>query len=135
LQSSATAFATSHTRRVYQQCDRSTKKHGCGVKNKAGWVSDLANASPCHQLVDRVSATFAGIKQINILVNNVGTNIRNRTVEYVVESGEPSKKKMVREEVKATDVEPVEKGRMPDGRICAWQYVGICCGRLYNPEA
>jgi hypothetical protein len=42
---------------------------------------------------------------------------------------------MVREEVKATDVEPVEKGRMSDGRICAWQYIGIACGLLYNPEA
>jgi hypothetical protein len=41
----------------------------------------------------------------------------------------------VREDVKATNVEPVEKGRMPDERMCAWQYIGIGCGLLYNPEA
>jgi len=47
-----------------------------------GCVADLADASSRKQLVERVRAQFGG--KLNILVNNVGTNVRKPTVDYTL---------------------------------------------------
>ncbi|GLC40630.1 hypothetical protein PLESTB_000038400 [Pleodorina starrii] len=48
-----------------------------------GCVCDVSDREQRRQLVERVSEEFGG--KLNILVNNVGTNIRKPTVEYTEE--------------------------------------------------
>ncbi|KAL7598600.1 tropinone reductase homolog At5g06060 [Lactuca sativa] len=51
--------------------------------NVTGCVCDLSSRPQREQLVEQVSSLFGG--KLNILINNVGTNIRKPTTEYTPE--------------------------------------------------
>ncbi|KAJ3682702.1 hypothetical protein LUZ60_012929 [Juncus effusus] len=59
------------------ECLKKWKDQGFDV---TGSVCDLSVSNQRHQLLNEVSSLFNGT--LNILVNNVGTNIRKPTVEY-----------------------------------------------------
>ncbi|XP_028109311.1 tropinone reductase homolog At5g06060-like isoform X1 [Camellia sinensis] len=48
-----------------------------------GSVCDVSSSSQRQQLLDKASSLFDG--KLNILINNVGTNIRKPTIEYTTE--------------------------------------------------
>ncbi|KAG9453109.1 hypothetical protein H6P81_006013 [Aristolochia fimbriata] len=59
-----------------------TEWEGLGYK-VTGSVCDLSSKAEREKLMEKVSSIFGG--KLNILVNNVGTNIRKPTVEYSAE--------------------------------------------------
>ncbi|XP_050250073.1 tropinone reductase homolog At5g06060-like [Quercus robur] len=76
----ATVHTCSRNETQLNECLHEWKMKGFGV---TGSVSDVVSRTQREELMSRVSSIFNG--KLNILINNVGTNISKPTSEYTVE--------------------------------------------------
>ncbi|KAL1327300.1 hypothetical protein HN51_037361 [Arachis hypogaea] len=76
----ASVYTCSRNQEELNACLKQWKEKGFSVY---GSVCDASSRTQREKLIEQVASTFNG--KLNILVNNVGTNIRKPTIEYTVE--------------------------------------------------
>eukprot|EP00960_Hanusia_phi_P041263 754915-Hanusia_phi.AAC.1 len=73
----ADVFTCSRTEADLQECIQGWQKKGFQVQ---GIVADVSKEEEREKLMSKVNEVFRG--KLDVLVNNVGTNVRKQTVEY-----------------------------------------------------
>ncbi|KAI5407418.1 tropinone reductase homolog At5g06060 [Lathyrus oleraceus] len=76
----ATVYTCSRNEEELNKCLNEWKSKGFSVN---GSVCDASSSSQRDELIRQVASSFNG--KLNILVNNVGTNVRKPTIEYTTE--------------------------------------------------
>ncbi|XP_027337962.1 tropinone reductase homolog At5g06060 isoform X3 [Abrus precatorius] len=76
----ASVYTCSRNEDELNACLKEWKKKGFSV---SGSVCDASSPPQRENLIQQVTSTFNG--KLNILVNNVGTNVRKPTIEYTAE--------------------------------------------------
>ncbi|XP_061368961.1 tropinone reductase homolog At5g06060-like isoform X2 [Gastrolobium bilobum] len=76
----ATVYTCSRNEEDLNRCLKEWKEKGFSV---SGSVCDVSSPPQREKLIQQVASAFNG--KLNILVNNVGTNVRKPTIEYTAE--------------------------------------------------